>query len=130
MPRLLVVDDSEDTLRLLSLLLSSRGYQVDGAPNATDALRLAQQLPPDVLITDCALSPGASGIHLARALRGYYPSLPVIVVSGYEGVHLEQRLEGFDVSCTFTKPVEISKLCEHLQQVAPLEPGPGVDSAR
>src|ERR1700750_2747607 len=51
----LVVDDHLDTLRSMKLLLTRLGYHVLSAENMTDALRLAEDEPFDILLSDIAL---------------------------------------------------------------------------
>jgi PAS domain S-box-containing protein len=79
----LLVDDEELVRLSTADMLSELGYTVVEAASAEEALKLVRNgLKPDLLLTD-HLMPGMSGTDLARALRGRWGGLPVIVVSGY-----------------------------------------------
>ena len=77
--RVLVVDDEPQILRALTTNLRARGYTVDAAGTGEEALRLAAELHPDVVVVDLGL-PGIDGIEVVRGLRGW-TSVPVIVLS-------------------------------------------------
>jgi len=82
--RVLLVEDDVDVRESLVLALRSRGFEVEPHASAESALRELEGAPaPDVLVTDGNL-PGRSGGELARELRGRWPQLPVVVLSGYE----------------------------------------------
>ena len=80
--RVLVVDDEPQILRALAINLRARGYDVDLAPSGEDALRMAADHHPDVVILDLGL-PGISGIDVIRGLRGW-SSVPIIILSARE----------------------------------------------
>src|SRR5690349_17844591 len=81
--RVLVVDDEPLVLRVLQGVLSSRGYQVWGALNGTEALELASRegAPIDVLVTD-VIMPGMNGVELARLMSRIRPGLRVLFTAG------------------------------------------------
>jgi len=65
---ILVVDDEQDIVDLISYNLSKEGYEVATANNGTDAVELAQRLRPDLVILDIMM-PGMDGFEVCRALR-------------------------------------------------------------
>ena len=85
----LLVDDEELARLSTAAMLSDLGYTVVEAKSAEEALRLVRDgVQPDVLITD-HLMPGMNGVDLARTLRTEYPSVQILIISGYaesEGV--------------------------------------------
>ncbi len=66
--RVLVVDDEPTSLRLVQLLLQREGHQVTTASNGQEALTLALQNPPQMVVTDWMM-PGMDGVELCRRLR-------------------------------------------------------------
>lgn len=65
---ILVVDDEQDIVDLISYNLSKEGYEVATASNGTDAVELAQRLRPDLVILDIMM-PGLDGFEVCRTLR-------------------------------------------------------------
>lgn len=66
--RVLVVDDEPTSLRLVQVLLQREGHQVTTAANGQEALTLALQNPPQMVVTDWMM-PGMDGVELCRRLR-------------------------------------------------------------
>ncbi|MCG3196027.1 MAG: Sensor histidine kinase RcsC [bacterium] len=81
---LLVVEDEPSIRTLVERFLSSLGYEVRVAENASEALRLvgSEGLSPNLLITDVVM-PGMSGAALVECLRADHPDLKVLYMSGY-----------------------------------------------
>ena len=80
-PRLLIVEDHEDTVEILERLLGSAGYEVTAARTVAGALAAAAAAPFDLLISDIGL-PDASGLDLMRQIRERF-GIPGIALSGY-----------------------------------------------
>jgi two-component system response regulator HydG len=80
--RILVVDDSPDTLELIQRNLASQGYSVQNAPGAADALALIDAKAVDLVVTDVRM-PGLSGIDLIREVRLRHPGIELVVITGY-----------------------------------------------
>ena len=80
--RILVVDDSPDTLELIQRNLASQGYVVHTASSASDALALLDSMALDLVVTDVRM-PGLSGIDLVREVRLRHPGIELIVITGY-----------------------------------------------
>ena len=68
MSTILIVDDNEQNLYLLQTLLGSNGFEVLDARNGQEALDMARQSPPDVIISDI-LMPAMDGFALCREWR-------------------------------------------------------------
>ncbi len=79
MTRVLCVDDEPALLRALATNLRARDFEVDLAASGEDALRLAAEHRPDVVVLDLGL-PGISGVDVIHGLRGW-TQVPIIVLS-------------------------------------------------
>jgi len=79
MTRVLVIDDERALVRALSINLRARHYEVTTALTGTDALKLAAQFPPDVVILDLGL-PDMDGSDVITGLRGW-TQVPIVVLS-------------------------------------------------
>jgi putative two-component system response regulator len=83
-PRILVVEDHDSARIALTKLLSSRGYDVDQAPNGSDALaQLASGTRPDLILLDLTM-PVMDGWEFMKRQRGDFHlcTIPTIVVTG------------------------------------------------
>jgi DNA-binding NtrC family response regulator len=80
--RILVVDDEQSMCQYLSILLAKEGHEVQTANSGADALRLLDQSPVDVVMTDVRM-PGMDGIQLLKGVRAIDPDLPVIIMTAY-----------------------------------------------
>jgi len=77
--QVLVVDDEEETRRLLRDTLEQAGYKVQTAGSGEEALRQVETTPPDLLVLDLIL-PDMSGLELCKLVREW-SEVPIIAVS-------------------------------------------------
>jgi PAS domain S-box-containing protein len=80
--RVLVVDDEPMLLRSMGTLLRSLGYEVLEAPGGAQALELLAREKVDLLLSDVTM-PGLSGLELAREVALKYPTVRILLSSGY-----------------------------------------------
>lgn len=107
--RILVVEDHEDTARILARLLRSQGHEVRTARNMNKALELSRQWEFDLLISDLGL-PDGNGRDLMRQLRSIRPKALGIAISGFgtdEDIH-QSLVAGFEEH--LVKPLDIAAL--------------------
>jgi two-component system KDP operon response regulator KdpE len=78
--KILIADDDPQILRALRITLSARGYDVITASDGREALRLAADGHPDIIVLDLGM-PGLTGIQVIEAVRGW-SAVPILVVSG------------------------------------------------
>ncbi|MDQ1401830.1 MAG: two-component system, NarL family, response regulator LiaR [Actinomycetota bacterium] len=82
--RILLVDDEPDILLLLQAMLSAETWEVVGkATNGEAALRIAEQIEPDVAVLDYMM-PGMHGVEVARALKQLRPHCKVVLFTAFE----------------------------------------------
>lgn len=81
---ILIVEDEETVRNFLGSALSRRGYKTRTAASAAEALAILDQgWVPDLLLSDFVLPGGMNGGELAAAAAAIYPSLRIILISGY-----------------------------------------------
>jgi CheY-like chemotaxis protein/anti-sigma regulatory factor (Ser/Thr protein kinase) len=109
--RVLVVDDNLDANEMLHSALSAAGHAVTTAINGPDALAMSATVKPDVGVLDIGL-PGMDGYELARRLRGAFPDIRLIALTGYGQASDQQAAmaAGFDAHCA--KPVTMAVLLD------------------
>ena len=80
--RLVVVDNDRAVLDLLQLDLTLEGHEILAmAMNGEEAVRLCEELAPDVLVVDYRLGPGLNGVDVASKVHG--PELRVVLFTNY-----------------------------------------------
>ena len=77
--KILVVDDDAKTVELVKLYLNRDGYRVLTAYDGTEALRLARESHPDLIVLDLML-PGIDGLEICRTLRNE-SDVPIIMLT-------------------------------------------------
>ena len=111
--RVLVVDDEPQIRRALGTNLRARGYEVDLAASGEEALSLAAERHPDVVILDLGL-PGIDGIEVVRGIRGW-SAVPIVVLSVREDE--TDKVAALDAGADdyVTKPFGMNELLARLR---------------
>lgn len=81
MARILIIEDDELLLDLLSKTLQAAGHTVMAAVNGRQGLKAFREEPADLVITDIVM-PEQDGVGVAMALRKESPGTPLIAISG------------------------------------------------
>lgn len=90
---ILLVEDDEQLLQLLTLVVEAQGYSVLTARTANAALEITQQNKSiDLVVTDLGL-PDCDGIQLLEQLQVIYPWVRGLIVSGYSAETLPEGLQ-------------------------------------
>lgn len=113
-PRILLVEDSEDTRELSRITLESQACEVAAVSTAEAALGLLRAGERyDLVFTDVCLG-GLSGLEAAHLIQQYQPGLPVLVTSGLQPA---QVLPQLTASMRFLpKPYSMSELLDAIRE--------------
>ena len=118
---ILVVEDNENTSRLLETILRSAGYEVIRAPDAEEGLRILEgDAPVDLILLDLLL-PGADGMQFLRLRADMEPDRqpPVIVVSATEDMDtLRPQLRELGAKLALRKPFDVQELLDGVSRHA------------
>jgi PAS domain S-box-containing protein len=113
-PRILLVEDRSDVATITTQLLEMLGYQTTVARDADTALQsLTQNGPYELLLSDVVMPGSMDGIALARTAVKQYPSLKVLLVTGYAHIAEKEDLE-FPVLC---KPYRHADMARKLREL-------------
>ncbi len=113
--RVLLVDDCDELLSLMTCVLLENGFDVGAAPDARQGYRMALEGGFDLLVTDIYM-PDVKGNSLIGMLRVSGFKAPIIVVSGYVGCLEASRLKELGVVRVMPKPFKIASLLEAVRQ--------------
>ncbi|MER3424910.1 MAG: two-component system response regulator [Nitrospiraceae bacterium] len=111
--RVLVIDDEEIVRTLARLILTKAGYEVVEAEDGGRAIEVINSgdnpLMVDVIICDIRM-PRINGIEAIDYFLAQYPSVPIIVQTGFPDLHLCTTLLRKGITNYLVKPVEQDKL--------------------
>ncbi len=115
MARILITDDEEPIRAALTAVLEAGGHAVVQASSAREALRLHQEEPADLVITDLVMRE-MDGTELLRRLRASDPGLPFIGMSGNKhGTMYLNMAKMIGADCVLEKPIAPGRLLEAVQ---------------
>lgn len=117
--RIILADDEEEVRRAIIRKMDweALGFQVVGdAENGQDALEKIEQLEPDVVMTDIRM-PYMDGLTLTARIRAKYPSIKVLIFSGYDDFEYAQQAIKLNVTEYILKPVNVEELTGILERV-------------
>jgi len=107
--RLLIVDDEEPVVEVLSDYFSGQGYQVGTARNGAEALAAVRRTRPDLVLLDVRM-PGIDGVEVLRRIRALDGALPVIMVTANEDVALARETLKIGAFDYVAKPFDFAYL--------------------
>lgn len=116
--RVLVVDDIEEQREIYSLLLRHHGYEVIEAPGGTEALRMAREERPDVILLDMLMSE-VDGWEVAEQLSDD-PStdpIPIVALTVLHSSEDQQRAEKAGAVSYLTKPCAPAEMLEEVRRL-------------
>jgi two-component system KDP operon response regulator KdpE len=114
-PVVLAVDDEAGALRLIRLEMQEQGFRVVTASNGEDALKLAEEHRPDVVLLD-VMMPDIGGLELMRTMREQR-NVPVLLVTGRGGE--TDRVRGLEMGADdyVVKPFSADELGARIRAV-------------
>jgi PAS domain S-box-containing protein len=118
--RVLAVEDDEATLDALTELLSLRGAEVTPAASVNEALKILQDLAPDVLVSDIGM-PERDGYDLIREIRARgrgAETLPAVAVTAFASPEDRQRALAAGFQVHLAKPVDPKELTSVIASLA------------
>ncbi|MFC1813035.1 response regulator [Thermodesulfobacteriota bacterium] len=112
--RVLVVDDEQDFVEMLSLRLKETGERVTPAYSGKECLEMLNEKTIDVVVLDIKM-PGMDGIETLREIKKKYPLVEVIMLTGHGTT--ETAVEGMKLGAFdyLLKPAEFDDLSEKLE---------------
>jgi CheY-like chemotaxis protein len=120
----LVVDDHEDGAHTLALLVKAAGHEVRKANCGTEALSIAVEFAPTLVLLDIVL-PDLNGYEVAKRLRSQKETRNVVIaaLTGYGRETDREMAKLAGCNCHITKPIEMNALLDLLATL-PLDSRP------
>ena len=112
--RIILVDDEEEVRKSIirKIKWEENGFLVAGdAENGEDALEKIELLEPDLILTDIRM-PYMDGLELSRRLKERYPSIRIIIFSGFDEFEYAKEAIRIEVEEYILKPIDAGELQE------------------
>jgi two-component system, cell cycle response regulator DivK len=121
--RILIVEDNPISLTLLKQLLKAHGYEVLGIPEGLQALDLAREEQPDLILMDIRL-PDISGFEVTRLLKAddRTKTIPIIAVTALASPEYEKK--GLESGCDayIPKPITLGNFLRTIESFLKIRP--------
>jgi two-component system, cell cycle response regulator DivK len=119
---ILVADDSADSVAMMSLDLQQQGYRVVTANNGEDAITVATQTMPNLILMDISM-PTLDGLGATRRIRedDLLRDVPVIAVTAFGTEGFQRAAYDVGVSGYLTKPIDLDRMHQLIARL--LSPG-------
>lgn len=106
-PKLLVIEDNEQSLYMITFILTKHGYEVVQARNGCEGIALARQIKPMLILLDIQL-PVLDGYAVTQALRSNpaFAQVPIIAVTSYAMVGDRERILAAGCTGYIAKPID------------------------
>ena len=124
--KVLLVDDDASLLRLLSIRLSSEGYDVEAVESGQEALLTVNRFRPDVVLTDLKMAK-MDGIQLLHELQQRSPGLRVIIMTAHGTIPDAVKATQGGAFGFITKPIDKEELFDLVQRAADVSGSTDID---
>lgn len=116
MSDVLVIDDEQEIVEMLDRNLSVEGYEVKGATNKGEAIKIMEDDLPNVVLLDIKF-PDTSGGEILRELKQINPLVNVMMITGYSKMDNVVECLGGGAVDYFTKPLDMDLITERVDEV-------------
>jgi DNA-binding response OmpR family regulator len=116
MHKVLILDDDQYILEMLTEVLTHEGYVVNAYTNTRDIVKLMSEKKPDLVIVDYLMN-DINGGELCSAIKRHLPTaaIPVVIISAYERVL--RSLGNYGCDSFIAKPLDIPDLLKRLKSL-------------
>ncbi len=120
-PRVLIVDDSDETVDIIRRICHQIGMETYGTTNGGKALELYRKLNPALVISDLCM-PGLTGSEMMEQIRNINPDQRVVYISGYSEnpefqKWLKKEMRNPSLSCLVRKPFQVEKFRDVIKRM-------------
>jgi two-component system response regulator PilR (NtrC family) len=113
--QILIVDDNPHMSTLLSDIMDIFDYKTVGARDGEEALKILTEKSFDMVITDLRM-PRMGGMDLLHAIKGIFPDLPVVVITGFGTDSSESEAFAAKADGFLAKPFKVDQIKELLKK--------------
>lgn len=111
----LIVEDDSEMRSLLRDELWGEGYVLKEARDGDEAVRVARESPPDLILSDLKMPGG--GVEYVSRLRRAVPGCPLVLMTAFGDAKLRANVLESGATAFFDKPVHVSELKATIRQL-------------
>lgn len=104
MHQILLVDDEQDFIDMITPVLEEAGHKVITALSVQEALKKYEEQEPDLVVTDMVM-PSLSGTDLIKSIHQKKRQVPIITITGHRQNLKDESADALNVSLRLTKPI-------------------------
>ena len=116
MTKILIIDDEQPTLQMLSLFLEACGHTVLTAENEARGMEIFKQERPAIVLTDIKM-PGKDGFAVLRQIKSLAPQTEGIVITGHGDKDLARQAFDLEAWAFFNKPLDTDALDKAIKEI-------------
>ena len=121
--KILVIDDEKLIRWSLREILTQEGYDVDTIDTAGEAIKLARDIPYDLIIADLEIQ-NENGIEMLKKIKEFRPELKTIILSAHPIKKIQPEFGNLQVLATIEKPFKSEQLLSIAKEA--LDTGPAL----
>ena len=120
MAKILIVEDNALNIKLFCDLLEAHGHRPEAVTDSRNALEIAKEFSPDLVITDIQL-PHVSGLELIRLIRSdeQLANVPIMAVTAYSAIGDEERIRAAGAQAYVSKPISVVRFAQTVEELLP-----------
>ena len=120
MAKILVVEDNALNIKLFCDLLAAHGHEPEAVTDSRNALDVARDFSPDLVITDIQL-PHVSGLELIKLMRAddRLAEVPIMAVTAYSARGDEERIREAGAQAYVSKPISVVRFAQTVEELLP-----------
>lgn len=120
--RIMIVEDNELNMKLFRDLLEAHGYKVVMLRDGIEAVRVAREEAPSLILMDVQL-PEVSGLEVTRWLKEdpQLKDIPVVAITAFAMKGDEERIRAAGCNDYISKPIAVGRFLEVVRRFAPLD---------
>lgn len=116
--KILIVDDDQSFVRLVSLKLKDKGYQTFAAFDGYQGIKMTHEVMPDLILLDLEM-PAGNGVETFEKLKksNKTSSIPIFVITGISNKEVKELIITIGADGFFQKPINFTELIKKMELV-------------
>lgn len=116
--KILIVEDTRDSRYLIAYVLKERGHEVIEAESGEEAVALASDEAPDLVLMDIQL-PGMDGTVATAIIRQYAPHMPIVAITAYAMIGDRESILEAGFTGYIEKPFKMESFVKDIEKYLP-----------